>query len=99
MLMTRILLNYTIANVLTADEKTEFGKAMGLMILPSSFPQLYAPKVLSRPAELSPGEYEMILTVFPIWTMRNDAITGSMSEDLKGAWLHLCVIQKKLWNV
>ncbi|KAE9407198.1 hypothetical protein BT96DRAFT_971424 [Gymnopus androsaceus JB14] len=97
-LMARILLNYTIGNVLSADEKTALGKAIDLMILPSSFPQLYAPKVLSRPADLSPGEYEMLLTVFPMWTMADTTITASMSEDLKGAWLHLCVVQKKLWN-
>ncbi|KAF9068894.1 hypothetical protein BDP27DRAFT_764420 [Rhodocollybia butyracea] len=94
MLIARLLFSYSIA-VLPADEKTALTKYIASTDFPSSFPQLYAPKVVARPAKLSSGEYE---TLTQILGNVLDALAPSLSEDLRGAWRNLMVGQKRLYN-
>lgn len=95
MLMGRLLLNYSIPVVL-ADEKTALTEYIASTSSPPSFPQLYAPKIIARPAKLSSGEYEMLTQILATVL---GAVAPSSSEDLRGAWWDLMIAQKKLYNV
>jgi hypothetical protein len=60
---------------------------------PPQFARLYGPKLISKPAELSPGEYEALCFAF---------VAASYTDNLgmtdKDQWDSLMVGLKKLWN-
>lgn len=67
---------------------------------PPSFPQLYGPKILAQPGNLSPGEYEMIIQIGPMWSIEEGESTSSEdpSDPVGKGWIHLGVASKMLWN-
>ncbi|KAJ7059276.1 hypothetical protein C8F01DRAFT_1146630 [Mycena amicta] len=59
-----------IDHVATLDDaaRPEYEKFFaGMANFPMSFPEMYGPKFVGRPADLSPGEYEMIARTMPVW--------------------------------
>jgi hypothetical protein len=64
--------------------------------IPGSFPQIYGPKVIARPADLSSGEYSMFGTLMPMYVMTDAKWTDPSAKD---EWMALAVASKRLWNV
>ncbi|KAJ7784416.1 hypothetical protein B0H16DRAFT_1296474 [Mycena metata] len=57
--------------VSTLDEagRQEYEKFFAGMQFPPSWCEMYGPKIVARPADLSPGEYDMLVTSMPIFAM------------------------------
>jgi hypothetical protein len=66
------------------------------MELPSHLAPLYGPKIMSRPADLSPGEYDTFAEVAPAVMVEPEKV--GMDESERGRWIALAVAVKKLWN-
>ncbi|KAK7031828.1 histone-lysine N-methyltransferase SMYD3 [Favolaschia claudopus] len=62
-----LLISYVSA--LDDTQKGEFVKFFAGMELPSSFCEMYGPKIAGRPADLSAGEYAMLGQVMPMWVI------------------------------
>ena len=65
--------------------------------VPSGWPQLFGPKVVSRPGELSPGEYSMLMQMMPIWLI--GGTLASLDETTKDQMMGLSVMNQKLWSL
>jgi len=59
--------------------------------LPSSFPQLFGPKIVARPGDLSPGEYGMIVKILPIRYMPQSK-EGEPEKQRSDRWMNLAGI-------
>lgn len=66
------------------------------MTLPSHLAPLYGPKIVSRPADLSPGEYDAFAEVAPAIMVEPEKV--GMDENERGRWIGLAVGLRKLWN-
>lgn len=64
--------------------------------LPLHLGALYGPKIVSRPAELSAGEYDAFAEVAPAIMAEPEKV--GMDEFERGRWIALAVGLKKLWN-
>ncbi|KAJ3565788.1 hypothetical protein NP233_g7414 [Leucocoprinus birnbaumii] len=64
--------------------------------LPTHLAPLYGPKVMSRPADLSPGEYDTFAEIAPAVMVEPEKV--GMDESERGRWIALAVAMKKLWN-
>ncbi|EFI28084.1 hypothetical protein CC1G_14111 [Coprinopsis cinerea okayama7 len=56
---------------------------------------MYGPKVVHKPADLSPGEYETVVDLIPMF------VEQDMEGELKewgDRWLALSLARKMLWN-
>lgn len=77
--------------------------------VPSSFAQLWAPKIACRPGELSPGEYAQLAGMMQTLNMDEwfnlsigKATDGPKTEDEKAfarRLVNLALIYKSFWNV
>jgi hypothetical protein len=60
--------------------------------LPPSFPQLHGSKIVARPGNLSPGEYDMLLQVLPV-----HFISGQDGgKEVMDKWYSLTAVWKGL---
>lgn len=64
--------------------------------LPSHLAPLYGPKIMSRPGDLSPGEYDTLAEVAPMIMAKPEKV--GIDENERGRWIALAVAVKKLWN-
>jgi hypothetical protein len=71
-------------------------KQVGEITMPSHIQTVFGPKLISRPADLSPGEYETVMHVYMPMLAPTDCI--GLDEAAKQRWLGLCVAQTNLWN-
>jgi len=82
----------------SAEQRLAVNTGFANMTIPSGATRLYGPKFTARPGELSPGEYEMIMQVSPLWMMGAGikvAPTGGSNLD---GWMQLAVLRKLGWN-
>jgi hypothetical protein len=83
--LTSIIRLYLIDDIAHLSSKAEADKLIkffGECQLPSFWPQLFGPKIVSRPGELSPGEYETIHLVLPLHYM---SLSMSKEQDSDSA--------------
>ncbi|EAU91849.1 hypothetical protein CC1G_04616 [Coprinopsis cinerea okayama7 len=64
--------------------------------LPHGWGKMYGPKVVHKPADLSPGEYETVVDLIPIMFVEQD-MEGELKE-WGDRWLALSLARKMLWN-
>jgi hypothetical protein len=93
--LTRLFLTDLVLHM-TPEHRSAFAEQLSGWSMPSSFPSVYAPKVIAHPADLSPGEYGMVGTCMPVYFMTSAAWADKRVED---EWLALALAQKRLWNV
>ncbi|KAJ7200012.1 hypothetical protein GGX14DRAFT_661037 [Mycena pura] len=62
-----LLIDYV--STLDDARRDEYEKFFAGMRLPPSWCEMYGPKIVGRPADLSPGEYAMLAEVMPVWVM------------------------------
>lgn len=74
------------------DDKQLLVEQFASMQLASSWPQLYGPKIVARPADLSDGEYDMLLSTMPVY------FVGDEERLFRGeeTWFPLCAVSKGL---
>ncbi|KAF7375691.1 MYND-type domain-containing protein [Mycena sanguinolenta] len=57
------------ASALDPGRRQKYEEWFAGMYLPMDFCEMYGPKIIGRPADLSPGEYAMLAQTMPIWVM------------------------------
>lgn len=74
------------------EDKTRLVEQCDAMKFPSTWPQLYGPKIVARPADLSDGEYDMLLSTMPVY------FVGDEERLFRGeeTWFPLCAVSKGL---
>lgn len=95
--ITRLLLTDLVTH-LSPAVRDALAVAIDTLIVPSSYLALYGPKIVAQPADLSPGEYLMIATVFPIFLIMGPA-AGSVDDVARHRWVALSVACKTLWKL
>ncbi|KAJ7059278.1 hypothetical protein C8F01DRAFT_1026621 [Mycena amicta] len=70
--------------------RLEYETFFAELTLPTSYCEMYGPKIAGRPADLSPGEYTMLGQVMPMWviekfTPKEDA--GEENQAMPWLWL------------
>ncbi|KAF7974031.1 hypothetical protein HWV62_13555 [Athelia sp. TMB] len=73
------------------DQRRLVAQCASLQI-PSSYPQLYGPKIVARPADLSDGEYDMLLSTMPMYFVGDEERLSRGEET----WFPLCAVSKGL---
>ncbi|KAJ7025378.1 hypothetical protein C8F04DRAFT_137923 [Mycena alexandri] len=107
-----LLIDYVSA--LDEARRQKYEKFFTTMEVPTSWCAIYGPKIVARPADLSPGEYDMLSTVMPMWVMpeiesakaekkkqmEKDAAEENAAEESEGMqWVWLAVLMKRVYNV
>ncbi|KAJ6454479.1 hypothetical protein C8R47DRAFT_1167108 [Mycena vitilis] len=84
--------------IATLDEagREKFSTFFGEVQMATSFCEMYGPKILGRPADLSPGEYAMIAQWTPIWVLEmawtpDETEEQAVEEKAGMQWLGLGV--------
>jgi hypothetical protein len=81
---------------LPGSRLTEFSEQFASVALPTHIPHLYGPKLISRPADLSPGEYETLVhTYMPLLVF---SPSGGLGDAEVQRWVNLYRALQKLWN-
>ncbi|KAF9475549.1 hypothetical protein BDN70DRAFT_883605 [Pholiota conissans] len=94
--MARLFLNDLVGGL--SEEATEaFLDRFKAVHMPSAFAQLYGPKLLARPADLSSGEYGSFMSFAPIFTIQGIG-AYHLNEQTKKRWLNLANAGKYLWD-
>jgi hypothetical protein len=94
-LISRLFLMHLVST-LSPSNLNALANKIGEIQMPSHVPRLFGPKVVARPRDLSPGEYETFMHAgMPLLAL--DKSIG-LDEAGIGRWLHLYVAQEKLWN-
>jgi hypothetical protein len=81
---------------LSSEKLDMLTKSLNEMQLPSHIPQLYGPKMVARPGDLSPGEYEtlgMILVAYSFGALGINEVGG------QDRWISLALAMKTLFNI
>ena len=91
-LATRILFMDLIAT-LPSEMLDMMVKRFNEVHLLSEMPQLYGPKMVARPGDLSPGEYEMLGTVLGLYAFEG------LEIGEKDRWTSLTLAMNTLFNV
>lgn len=95
MLISRLFLMHLVATLPAHNLKALANKA-GDIQMPSHVPRVFGPKLVARPADLSPGEYDTLMRVCVPLLFLDDSI--GLDEAEKEKWLRLCLARKELWN-
>jgi hypothetical protein len=66
-------------------------------LLPSAMPQLYGPKMVARPGDLSPGEYEMLEQMLVAYSFGAFGFINEVGG--KDRWISLALAMKTLFNI
>ncbi|KAJ6488956.1 hypothetical protein C8R45DRAFT_827101 [Mycena sanguinolenta] len=56
-------------SALDTEQRQKYEEWFAGMQLPMDFCEMYGPKIVGRPADLSPGEYAMLAQTMPVWVM------------------------------
>ncbi|KAJ7159059.1 hypothetical protein C8R43DRAFT_358549 [Mycena crocata] len=106
-----LLIDYI--STLDETDRKRYEEFFTSMELPMDCCEMYGPKIVGRPADLSPGEYAMISQVMPMWIisqigtvkaerkeqMGEEAVEGDVEERKKGMqWVWLAVMSKKAYS-
>ncbi|KAJ7091762.1 hypothetical protein C8R44DRAFT_816751 [Mycena epipterygia] len=106
-----LLIDYVSA--LDEAHRQKYENFFASMLLPTSFCEMYGPKIAGRPADLSPGEYAMLSQVMPMWVMpemerakagNKDEVGKAGAEENAGEqnegmqWVWLAVMLKRVYN-
>jgi hypothetical protein len=106
-----LLVDYVSA--LDEAHRQEYENFLASMELPTSFCEMYGPKIAGRPADLSPGEYAMLAQVMPMWVMpememakagKKEEVGKEAAEENAGEqnegmqWVWLAVMLKRVYN-
>lgn len=94
-LIGRLFLMDLVASV-SSTGLEELAKSLDMVELPSHIPRVFGPKVISRPADLSPGEYENLGFATMIQMSMNPALGLGQVEIER--WISLRLAHMKLWN-
>ncbi|KAF8215410.1 hypothetical protein K438DRAFT_1749449 [Mycena galopus ATCC 62051] len=102
-----LLIDYISA--LDEARRQKYEEFFASMELPTSFCEMYGPKIAGRPADLSPGEYAMLAQVMPIWVMpemqsakarkkeeEGEEAAGEPNEGMQ--WVWLAVMLKRAYS-
>jgi hypothetical protein len=94
--LTRLFLVDALANM-SAAEQHQIAAGVEELQYPSHMAVIYGPKVVARPADLSPGEYETIAQLLPMVLMEvymaKSAGGGEMDR-----WMNLSTVYRTLWS-
>lgn len=99
--LCRLFLTDLVTN-LSSEGKDKLSRFLLGAQFPSGWPQPYGPKVVARPADLSPGEYEMLpqmIGVFAIGSDDSDLGDYDFDEERKNRWVNLKIAMDGLWNL
>ncbi|KAJ7240144.1 hypothetical protein B0H12DRAFT_1237408 [Mycena haematopus] len=94
-----LLIDYISA--LDAAQRQEYEKFLDSMQGPMDYCELYGPKIVGRPADLSPGEYAMLVQVMPAWIVpRQMAKAPEKGEnpDAGREWVWLAVVSRRAYS-
>ncbi|KAJ7884525.1 hypothetical protein B0H13DRAFT_2343643 [Mycena leptocephala] len=106
-----LLVDYVSA--LDEEHRQKYENFFASMVLPTSFCEMYGPKIAGRPADLSPGEYSMLSQVMPMWVIpemerakagkkeeaEKEAAEENAGEQNEGMqWVWLAVMLKRVYN-
>lgn len=70
------------------EDRLKFDEFFGQMLLPSHYAKVFVPKLLSRPADLSPGEYEIMAEMGFVYSIT----ANPRAPDMK--WAHLSTVSR-----
>ena len=82
---------------LSSDAKETLAGYINTITMPSSHTKLYGPKIMGRPANLSPGEYVSLVANAPLITMQEYG-TCSFSKECQERWRNLAAAILFLWD-
>jgi len=107
-----LLVDYISA--LDEAHRQEFEGFFAKLSVPTSYCELYGPKIVGRPADLSSGEYSIISQLMPMWmvgemekakaTKKKEEVGKDAVEENTGAqnegmqWVHLAVLSNTVYN-
>jgi hypothetical protein len=94
--VSRLFLVHALAHM-SAEERTEIGSNIQQAQYPSHMAAMYGPKIVSRPADLSPGEYETVAQLFPMVFVPFAFGNAALEPEIK-RWESLSVMLRCLWN-
>ncbi|KAF9475548.1 hypothetical protein BDN70DRAFT_864791 [Pholiota conissans] len=94
--IARLFLNDLVGG-LSLEAKETLSGYINVINMPSSHAKLYGPKVMARPADLSPGEYISFIASAPIVTMQ-DYGTCKFSKECQERWKNLATAKLFLWD-
>ncbi|KAF9454317.1 hypothetical protein P691DRAFT_809871 [Macrolepiota fuliginosa MF-IS2] len=94
--ISRLYLTALIASHPNPEHRKLLSDKIGTIPLPPHLAPLYGPKIVSRPADLSPGEYDTFAEIAPTVMMEPEKV--GMDENERGRWIGLAVGLRKLWN-
>jgi hypothetical protein len=94
--ISRLYLIALVASHPNPEHRKLISDKLTSMTLPSHLAPLYGPKIMSRPADLSPGEYDAFAEVAPTAMVEPEKVGMDLNE--RGRWIALAVALKKLWN-
>jgi hypothetical protein len=99
--ITRIFLIHLISHM-SPEQREDFSNRLkdASTHFPSNYCQLYGPKFVARPGQLSPGEYEQLVQLMPMYVTPGPRDGTSWAvEEVKDRWIALCVAQERLYGV
>lgn len=101
MLAARIGLLQLISQ-LSTDERVALAERINRAKIPAKWTRLFGPKVVARPENLSPGEYEVFATLAPAFLLHGtrDELSpiAKLSMEDRGFWVTLSEAFKELWD-
>lgn len=92
----RLYLITLVASHPDPENRKALAESFSSIQLPSHLAPLYGPKIMSRPGDLSPGEYDTLAEVAPMIMAKPEKV--GIDENERGRWIALAVAVKKLWN-
>ena len=101
MLAARIGLIQLISQ-LSIRERIDLAERIIRAKIPAKWTRLFGPKIVARPENLSPGEYEVFATLAPAFLLHGtrDELCpiAKLSMEDKGFWVTLSEAFKELWD-
>ncbi|KAK2463533.1 hypothetical protein APHAL10511_004284 [Amanita phalloides] len=88
---------------LSVDERTTLAGRINAATIPATWTRLFGPKIVTRPGDLAPGEYEVFATLAPAFLLhgKRDELKpiAELSMKYKDFWVMLSEAYKALWDV
>jgi hypothetical protein len=94
--LTRLFLVDALADMSEAEQRQISAGVEGL-VYPSHMAAIYGPKVVARPADLSPGEYETIAQLLSMVLMEVYMVKSAGGGEMD-RWMNLSTVLRTLWS-
>jgi hypothetical protein len=94
--LTRLFLVDALADM-SAAEQHQIAAGVEELQYPSHMAAIYGPKVVARPADLSPGEYETIAQLLPMVLMEVYMAKSGGGGEMD-RWMNLSTVYRTLWS-